>query len=385
MIARKRFAFLLLAAVGVPAVAQDGRRVTPPYAPTLTFGTGLVTIPVAWLSSGNGDLFSTMSVRNIGPGPSASSADDGSWDATQSLDAHFYKRFSVGISLYGTKEQQFGLSGQVLAWHQTAESWLPSVAVGVRNLGSSRYQDRFVTGQRRAMDVYGDTGKRGDRGVIKGAPTLYGVATREMAIGSRAAASFSAGWGTGLFREDGNLDTIYNKKGTIVPGLFFGGRVVLPIGSSGQLSLMGDNNGFDWNIGANYTLGFLSFGAYMTEVESGASKAPATYTGKLANYSKLAITVSYNASLPGIFLGSRQRAEAADAQLELRRLAQEVAQRRATTRALVAALDRAANAADAATKGQQSALERQLEAERLALKAAAERLEALQKKPPETP
>ncbi len=386
MSASNRIALILLAAVAAsPAAAQGDRRVTPSYAPTLTFGTGLVSIPVAWISPASGDLFSSMSLRNLGPGPSASVADDGSWDATQTLDAHIGKRFSVGLSLYGTRHQQFGFSGQWLALEQpeNGPAWLPSIALGVRNLGSSKYQDRFVTGKRRALDVYGDTGAIGQRGVINGSPTFYGVATREFAVGARNTASFSLGWGNGLFKEDGGLDTVYNKKGTIVPGLFFGGRFVVPFGNNSHLALMGDNNGFDWNVGANATFGFLSLGVYMTEVEAKIGKGPGTYTGKLANYSKVAFNVGYNASLPGIFLGSRQRAEAADAQLELRRLAQEVAQRRATTRALVAALAKAATAADAATKGQQTALEKQLEAERLALKAAADRLEALQKKPPE--
>jgi hypothetical protein len=380
-----KHALLLLAAAAIPATAQGDRRVTPAYSSTLTFGTGLVTIPVAWISPGNGDLFSSMSLRNIGTGPSGSAADDGAWDATQTIDAHLAKRFSVGLSLYGTKHQQFAFSGQWLALQQAAYGmgWLPSVAVGVRNFGSSKYQDRFVTGQRRALDVYGENAAVGDRGVINGAPTVYGVATREVGLGSRASASLSVGWGNGLFKEDGGLDTAYNRKGTLAPGLFLGGRVAIPIGNNAHLSLMGDNNGFDWNVGANYTLGFLSFGVYVSEVESMNSKAPATYTGRLANYSKFAFNISYNASLPGIFLGSRQRAEAADAQLELRRLSQEIAQRRATTRALAAALSKAATAADAAARGQQSALEKQLEAERIALKAAADRLEALQKKPPE--
>jgi hypothetical protein len=103
----------------------------------------------------------------------------------------------------------------------------------------------------------------------------------------------------------------------------------------------------------------------------------------LANFSKLSVMIGYTASLPGIIRGNRQRAEMADAQLELRRLEQEIAQRRATTRRLVTALGKAATAADAATGAQQAQLLRQLQAEQAALKAAAERLEAMQRRPPE--
>ena len=67
----------------------------------------------------------------------------------------------------------------------------------------------------------------------------------------------------------------------------------------------------------------------------------------------------------------------------MRRLEQEVEQRRAITRRLVADLAKATQAADAAAVAERAKLTRQLEVERAALKAAADKLDALTRKPPE--
>jgi hypothetical protein len=385
-------AFTLLTALAVAstsAAAQDDR-IRPAYGSTLTFGTGLVSIPVAWLSKANGDLFATISSRRIGFGATPDTppgADVVAWDLTQSFDLHLANRLSVGASLYGTKNQQIGFSGSVLALKQPENGgpvWLPSVAFGFRNLGSSKYQDRFVTGERRATDALG--GATEQRGVYNGAPTLYGVATREFWLG-KSSASVSLGYGNGLFKEDGGLDSTYSTSGTLASGVFAGARIAFPVNDRSTVSLMLENNGFDWNIGANVALGFISAGLYLSEVEESGDPPRSTGSqaerGRLANFPKFGMSLSYNTALSGILAGSRQRAEAADAQLELRRLTQEIAQRRATTRQLAAALERAKAAADQAAADQQAAIIRQLQAEQAALKAAAERLEALQKKPPE--
>lgn len=71
-------------------------------------------------------------------------------------------------------------------------------------------------------------------------------------------------------------------------------------------------------------------------------------------------------------------------QLALRRLEQEIAQRRLVTARLVTELQNASAAADKAAVAERDRLRKALEAERAALKAAADRLEQLQqKKPPE--
>lgn len=375
-----------VAAQGVTGV-QSG---TGPaaYGSTLTFGTGLVSIPVAWVSPGSGDLFAAFSARAIGEGAIEPGVTRSPWDLTGSLEAHLGGKVAVGAALYGTRRQQMGAFARVMVVQQPAANttgprWRPSIAIGVRNLGSSKYQDRFVTGDRRAVDLVGgvrtDSAGRTGRGVFNGSPTLYAVATRDFAF-TRSSASFSVGYGNGLFKETGGLDSVYNRAGTIAKGLFLGGRLVVPSGDDGIFSFMLENNGFDWNGGVSLTLGHLAAGVYMTEMEE-TNGIPDDKP--LANFRKTAVSFSYNASLPGIIAGSTRRAEAAEAQVALRRLEQEIAQRRLITSRLVAELNKAAKAADAATASERNALLRQIEAERAALKSAAERLDQLQKKPPE--
>lgn len=384
-----RFAFLFAVTASgtngplARSLAAQGSAPAPaPYGSTLTFGTGLVSIPVAWVSPGSGDLFVSASARAIGAGSYQPKASGSLWDLTESLEAHIGGRFAIGAALYGAEHQQVGAFGQVLLLEQpeSGPRWLPSLAFGVRNVGSSKYQDRFVTGDRRLVDVLPDSGRATNRGVFNASPTVYGVATREFQFAQNSA-SITVGYGNGLFKETGGLDTVNSKSGTIAPGLFLGARLAVPQGDNGLFSFMVENNGFDWNAGANFTLGHLSVGLYLTELEEGKGGVPDNHA--LANYTKTALSFSYNASLPGIIDGSTQRADAAEAQLELRRLEQEIAQRRARTRYLVAELTRVAVATDAGAKSEQETLLKQLDAERAALKSASKRLDDLQKKPPE--
>src|SRR5581483_12254188 len=105
------------ALAGVPVAAasqtQFDRPAVAPYAPTLTFGTGLVSIPVAWASPGTGDLFAAVSARAVGVGSYQPRARGSLWDLTQSLELHLGGRVSLGGSLYSTKTQQVGGFGQV--------------------------------------------------------------------------------------------------------------------------------------------------------------------------------------------------------------------------------------------------------------------------------
>jgi len=248
--------------------------------------------------------------------------------------------------------------------------------VGVRNLGASSYQDRYVTGDRRVVDLLVDSGRTEKVGRINGSPTVYGVMTHDMMF-ARNTASLSVGYGNGLFSNAGGLGTIYNKNGTLARGLFLGGRFVVPTGATSQLSLMLENDGWDWNAGALMTFGHLSAGLYILELEE---EKGIPDNKPLANFTKVALSFSYNASIPGIARGSRDRAEAAEAQLRARRLKQEITQRRIRSAELERALVKAQRSADKAAEARRAELERQLEAEREAMRQAAERLQKLQKK-----
>ena len=386
---RRAVPFALLAsaaavtATPLRARAQDSRQ-APSYGSTLTFGTGLINIPTAWVSPTSGDLFVTVSARAIGEGSYQPKANGSLWDLTESLEAHLGGRVSVGLSLYGTKKQEVGGFAQLLLYREATEGsarWLPSLAVGVRNLGSSKYQDRFVTGDRRIADILLVTNPNAKIPAINGSPTLFGVLTREFQYANNSA-SFSVGYGNGLFKNNGGLDTIYNKSGTVVSGMFFGGRIVIPTGKSTVLALMAENDGWDWNAGAQLTFGHVSAGLYLTELEE-VKGIPDNKP--LANFTKAALMFSYNASIPDIIRGGADRAQAAELQLEARRLTQEIAQRKVRTAEMQEALAKAKLGADKANAAQRAVLEKQLQAETEALKRAADRLQQLQKGKPVAP
>jgi len=380
--ARRLLVALLAAAFARSAPAQDIRPVAP-YSPTLTYGTGLVNIPTAWVSPTSGDLFASFSMRDMLEGSFTPSLHSSRWDYTESLEAHFAGRFSLGLSVYSLGNQSFGGFAQALVVQQPAfgSRWIPSIAIGARNIGSSKYQDRFVTGSARAVDVDGGVNNATGRGVFNGSPTFYAVATREFQF-SRNAASFSVGYGNGLFANRGGMGYEYSQNGTIAKGLFMGARYVIPFRDNSAFSVLVEDDGFDVNVGGSFTFNHISVGVYGTELdESSLTKVP----GALANFTKLALRFSYNASIPEIINGSKERSQAAEAQLEARRLRQEIAQRETRSAQLNAALAKAQSSAEKSAAEERARLTKQLEAEREAMKKAADRLEALQKagaKPP---
>jgi hypothetical protein len=370
------FFAVFISVLATQALAQDDRPVVP-YSSTLAFGTGLVRIPVAWVSPANGDLFASVSSLVISGGSYTPNANTTRWSFDETLEAHIAGRLSLGASLYSVSEQSIGVFARYLLVRQTDDSpkWLPSLAIGARNIGASRFVDRYVAGDHHVADNVPGALATG-RGRIDANPTLYAVATREFKF-AKNSASFSIGYGNGLFANSGGLDTAYSNRGTLAKGLFLGGRMAFPVSDRWVFTLMAENDGFDWNSGALITFGHASAGVFVTELEEGVG-GPRNHT--LANFTKTGIMVGYNASIPQIITGSRQRTEAAEAQLRARRIRQEIAQRTERIRELQDQLAKASQGANKTNAALAAELAKQLEAEQKAMKAATEKLN---KKPEE--
>jgi hypothetical protein len=368
----------VVAATALPA-QEPGNGL--PYTATLTYGTGLVNIPVAWISPINGEIwfagsFRSMSDNSFGPNELWRSRD-----RTLNIDAHFLGRFSVGGSLYSLRNEQVGAFAQALLLRagNDAPRWLPSVAAGVRGIGVSARQDRLVTGTERIRDALGASAP-GD-GRIKGAPTLYGVATKEFGTATTAL-GITAGFGTGLFRNDADMDTLYNPKGG-TGGLFGGIRLSrLFAGGDVQLSAVAESDAWDVNAGVVAVIKHWQVGILATELDEGSRTAAGR---RLAGWTKVNLLVGYNGSIPAILQGTRQRAELTELDLEAQALRREVAQRERRRQALEREIAGAQRKADAMSSTLQSALQKQLDAEREAIKKASDRLDTVQKtgKPPE--
>jgi hypothetical protein len=302
---------------------------------------------------------------------------------TTNIEAHLMGRLAVGASLFSTYNQQIGIHSRLLLARQSIDSkWMPNFSIGFRNLGSSPLQDRYVSGDRRVRDIL-PAAQRAGAGVINGAPSFYGVATREF-TGDRTSLGLTMGYGTGLFRNDGGLGTKYNKSGTLVPGLFLGGRYAVALSDKSTLGLMLENDAWDWNVGAHVTMGHLTVGVMLAEVEEAKGIPPGE---PLANWTKTNLMVAYSGSIPDIVRNSRQRSESVELELEAQRLKREVAQRARRMRELQRDIAGAQTRADADAKAQEAALLKALDAEREAAKRAAERLKAVKPdgKPDGTP
>jgi len=382
-----------LAATAVAAARVDAQQ-SDPYHATLYQGTGLVTIPVAWVSPNSFDAFLGMSGKNL---PSFDVATGQSkqqfaslWNTNIALDVHMFGRASLGVAAYD-QNIDYGFFGQVLLLADKLGTPLPGVAIGVRNVGPGKHQDRFFV----AHDVTLVNG-RYVKAVnpiftdFKTAPTVYGVLTKQFSIGATTGRmqgsqfGFTLGYGNGLFSEDGNLGDAYSDKGTIAKGLFLGGRFSMHPSLNTSLDFMVENDGFDYNTGLVYDWRGLSAGLYATEIEEGGRKN----TGfGLYNYTKFNVSLGYSGNIIDISRGVLLRTRITELTREQQRLNAEIEARGRRIKGLEVALRKAQAGELAGMAARRAELEKSVQEEREAIQRAEERLRSIQQNPsaPTTP
>jgi hypothetical protein len=261
----------------------------------------------------------------------------------------------------------------------------------VRNIGKYEHEDRFMVGHDIVLTDSGYIETIGaDYVGFKTNLTLYGVATKEIPFGAPGAnggssMSFSLGFGNGLFSDDGGLGERYNKSGTIVKGMFLGGRFSMHPSLNTTFQFMIENDGWDYNTGVIYDWRGLSAGLYLTELEEGAREKNST---SIYNFRKTNFTLGYSGNIIDISRGVILRTRITELTREMNRLRLEITQRERRIAGLEVTLRRAqaGELADIAKRRQE--LESQVQAERDAIRAAQQRLEELernQQRPPATP
>jgi hypothetical protein len=374
---------MLVAQRSLPAQQQDL------YPATLQFGTGLIDIPVAWVSPNSGDLWVQTSAKRIPYVSGDASLNLAStWNTNLSIDTHWARRFSIGVSLY-SQNPEAGFFGQALLVREQPNRAWPSVSVGFRNLGTLKHEDRFLIGH----DVsYGSDGGSSEHVSphaehFSTAPSIYGVATKSFPVGRNGSASLTLGFGSGLFYDDGDLGSSYNDKGQIARGLFLGGRYAVHPTENTRVDFLAENNGWDWNAGIIGSWRGLSLGVYATELEEGSKSPSKGSLYNVYNYTKVNISLGYSANVFDIARGVVLRTRVGELEREQARLRAEVKSRERRIAALEADL-RVAQAGELAEVAKQrQQLEAQIQAERDAIKRAEERLKALQNpdQPPRKP
>jgi hypothetical protein len=351
-----------LLALAAPAAAQ---RAT--FTPTLYWDSGLIDTPAAWASPLGSDValhFTRVQMDSAAPlGPKGSKGQSYNF----SLAASLWGRAEVGVSIF-TSNLKGGLFAKGLLWDQMDGAfrtglvhWMPSVAVGMRNVGNEKGLTRWA-----------EPGVAG----FNTSPTLYAVATRTMALGAKgepgtrakAQLSLNLGVGNGLFSDDGGLDTLYASHAT--GGLFAGAKLDLATSRFANLALMVEHNGWDVNLGAVYEVRGLRFGAYLLEAGAGSASASSW------SYSKAAVSVGWQTNLLALVRGNKMEARVAQMEREREQLMREIRGGEARVQELEGQLRSVEGATEADRRAQRALLEQKLREEQEALRRLQERLNA---------
>lgn len=354
-----------------------------PYYETLHFGTGLIETPVAWVSPNNADAWFAIQGVNYPYYPDPGQMSFASkWNTNVALDTHWFGRLSVGAAAY-SQNPNWGIFGQLLLLRDNQFGFLPAISVGARNIGPYKHEDRYLIGD----DITFQNGgwKAYTQPTFENfhtSPTLYAVATKNFVITApggttpMASMSLSVGGGNGIFSQDGGLGARYNKHGTLAKGLFLGGRAVMHPSLNTTLSLMAENDGWDWNAGLLADWRGITFGVYGKELEEGSRRDPASFY--VYNYRKFAALVGYSGNIIDISRGVLLRTRITDLAREQQQLRFEIASRERRIKGLEVSLRRAQAGELARIGERRQELEKQVQEERDAIQRAQERLRQLQ-------
>jgi hypothetical protein len=296
------------------------------------------------------------------------------------LDTHWLQRFDVGVSIY-SNNPEWGFFGQVLAIKENEFSdAMPAIAFGLRNLGPYPHEERFLIGTDVTVDSTGHSHEFTPSYFKKfnTVPTFYGVATKNFAINESwlSGVGVTLGWGDGIFSQDGGLGAAYSKSGTIARGLFLGVRTVSHPSPNTTVSILAENNGFDWNAGVVGGWRGLMLGLYASEIGKGSTPQASSFY--IYNYTKFDFAVSYNGNFINVAHGQWLRTQMTEIQREQEVLKKEIAQHNQTIAKLEGEVATLQKAEFSNTDKQKQQLEQELEQEREAIKRANDRLKQLQ-------
>ena len=387
---RPRGTTLVLAACATLASASSSwaQTIIEPYAQTLQFGAGYINAPAAWVSRRTLDSWLTLSAKDLPSfGDPSKNSMASRLNSNFALDTHWGGRVSIGASLY-SQNPEWGLFGQALLLRDGDLGFLPALAIGARNIGKYKHEDRFLIGHDVALDSSGKydevVGARYEN--FKTSPTLYAVMTKDIPLsdfsaGGRTSMSFSVGYGNGLFRDDGGLGDQYNNSGTIAKGLFLGSRFVMHPSASTALTLLAENDGWDWNAGVVGEWRGFTVGLYGTELEAG--RRNGTEEGfNVYNYTKFNVALGYTGNIRDVSHGVVLRSRITELTREQRRLRTEISSRERRIRRLETQLAGARQGELARLDSRRQQLELDVQAEREAIKRATDRLKELEQGKP---
>jgi hypothetical protein len=386
-----------LGALASPLAAQQT------YPQTLYWGAGLVDIPVAWVAPLSGDFALNYSVKTFEKGDQTVTKinynDQLNSQLTFSLSV--FGRVEAGVAFYSSNPE-YGFFGQALVLNEEQfrgrpGGWfIPSIAFGVRGIGPYDQIDRFGIGYSLLPPNPGSPNYRHVADSIHEefdvTPTVYGVGTKSFSLADIRSGwpdvnlSVSIGYGNGLFSDDGELGDAYAKNST--GGLFGGLKVDFTPTPNTILSLMAENNAWDYNVGASLDWRGMRAGLYWTELGSGAARSPDNSTTEAAaralyNYSKFAFTIGLQSNIFALLKGDFLRTRVTQLERQREALLAEIQTRQQRIAALELEIYRYEAQNLLELEQRRAAAEAELRAEREALQRLEERLERIeQQRPP---
>lgn len=392
-----RIALLLAlpAVVVLPGVAKAQET----YPQTMYWGAGLIDIPVAYVSPVTGDFalnFSGKTFHGAKASPGLAVLDG--LNTNGSLSFSFFGRLETGISIY-SDNPEWGLFAQGLLLNEEnfrpksgLVRWVPSVAVGMRNIGPYDHIDRFTIGYNLFPGTVANPGKQhlvdSLHQNFKTGNTVYGVATKSFALSElnsgwgKTTVSLTVGYGNGLFKNDGGLGAAYAANSW--NGAFGGVKVDLFPTAHSTLSFMAENNSWDYNLGAAYEWHGLRAGAYWTEL--GASRADTSSpASKLYGYSKFSFTLGWQNNVLALLRGHSLERRVAELERQRQLLNTEITARQQRIASLELEINRYQAQNLLELEQRRATAETELRSEREALQRLEERLHKLeQDAPPST-
>ena len=149
--------------------------------------------------------------------------------------------------------------------------------------------------------------------------------------------------------------------------------------ATASLTLLAENDGWDWNAGVVAEWRGVTFGVYGTELEAGRRKGEAEGFN-VYNYTKFNFALGYTGNVRDISHGVVLRSRITEMTREQRRLRTEIVVARATaSRRLEGAARRTrVRASSRSSSSRRQQLEIELQAEREAIKRATDRLKELE-------
>ena len=306
-----------LGALASPAASQQT------YPQTIYWGAGLVDIPVAWVAPLNGDFALNYSAKTFEKGDQTITKINYNDQLNSQLtfSVSLFARAELGVAFYSSNPE-YGFFGQALLLNEEdyrgrPGSWfIPSLAFGFRGLGPYDQVDRFGIGYSLLPPDPGSPNYRHVADSIHDefdvTPTVYGVGTKSFSLADIRSGwpdvnlSISLGYGNGLFSDDGGLGEAYAKNSW--NGLFGGLKVDFTPSPNTVLSLMAENNAWDYNVGASLDWRGLRAGLYWTELGAGSAQSAdnsstTNAARQLYNYSKFAFTIGMQSNIFALLQG----------------------------------------------------------------------------------